>query len=217
MSKIIDKERFEVRDLRNKGKFVVDDKFLNGYARFVEIYAVGVYSSLCRHANKQQKCWPSVKKMAEELGCGKDSVIQALKRLRFWEIIKSKRVGKQCTNRYYLLDKEGWKLIDEVSIKEYSEVYHIDFKTLSHRLQVSVTPTSNSKETQEQGNTIGRGTFSSGNIEKNSNSPYEKKSYYEDGREMRQTKKDGKWWVIPKGGGHPWSEYAGKESEIVWK
>lgn len=38
---------------------------------------------------------------------------------------------------------------------------------------------------------------------------------YFNGQEMR--KKSGKWWVIPEGDGHPWLEYAGKESEIEWK
>jgi len=46
---------FDVRDLRKKEQYITDDLFLNGYARFLGIYAVGVYGSLCRHANKEQK------------------------------------------------------------------------------------------------------------------------------------------------------------------
>lgn len=42
-----------------------------------------------------------------------------------------------------------------------------------------------------------------------------KKPYYK-GQEMRQTKKDGKWWVIPREGG-PWKQFAGEESEIIYK
>jgi len=86
-------EKFEVRDLRDKNRFVVDDKFLNGYARFLGIYAIGVYNSLCRHANKNQSSWPSINKIAQELGIGRNKVIDGTKNLEFWQIVKKKRVG----------------------------------------------------------------------------------------------------------------------------
>ncbi len=41
-----------------------------------------------------------------------------------------------------------------------------------------------------------------------------KKPYFR-GMEMRQTKKDGKWWVLPESGA--WLEFAGKEKDIIWK
>lgn len=44
-------------------------------------------------------------------------------------------------------------------------------------------------------------------------SSFKKKPFYE-GEQMRQSR--GKWWVLPDDGGE-WLEYAGKESEIVWK
>ena len=146
-------QQFEIRDLREKNKFVVDDKFLNGYARFVGVYAVGVYSSFCRHANKEQKSWPKISIIAQELGCSKNSVIEGVKRLEFWNIIIKKRIGKQCTNRYVLLNKRCWKQISDVLLKEYSEVHHINFKGLRDKLHKSTTRTSNRKETQEKGNT----------------------------------------------------------------
>jgi len=155
--KIMDVQKpFDIRDLREKDKFVVDDKFLNGYAKFVGIYAVGVYTSLSRHANKEQKSWPSIGKLCEELNVGKTSVIEAIKRLEFWDVIKKERLGKMATNRYYLVDKKQWKSLNEYHLKEFSEVCHTDFSGLRDRLQKSATRTSivrkpSSKEIQEKG------------------------------------------------------------------
>lgn len=149
-------EQFEVRDLREKSKFIVDDKFLNGYARFVGIYAVGVYSSLCRHANKKQKSWPSGQKIAEELNIGRKKIIESIKYLEFWNIIKKRRLGKMANNRYELKDKKYWLPISEVSVRDFTEVSHRDFRSVCQGLQKSPTGTSNSKETQYKGNTIKR-------------------------------------------------------------
>ena len=125
---------FEIRDLREKDRFVVDDKFLNGYARFLGVYAVGVYNSLCRHANKEQRCWPSIKKIAQELSIGRNKVFDSIKYLEFWQIIKKERLGKKLTNRYLLLSKRYWKPISESSLKDFGEVYHINFTSLLHQL-----------------------------------------------------------------------------------
>ncbi len=143
-------ENFEVRDLRAKGKYLIDDQFLNGYARFVEKYAVGVYNSLCRHAGKDQKSWPSINKISEELGFGRDSVIQGIKRLEFWKIIKKQRIGKTVNNRYFLLDKKSWKPVSEVAMADFSEVAGADFTSRLQRLHQSSAPTSNSKETHSK-------------------------------------------------------------------
>ena len=149
-------EQFEVRDLREKNRFIVDDKFLNGYARFVSIYAVGVYNSLCRHANKLQKCWPSIKKISMELNIGQRSVIRSINYLEFWNIVKKERVGKTCNNRYYLIGKKYWKPLSDVSVKQFSEVSGRQFRGVWEAFQRCQRGTSNSKETQKKGNTIER-------------------------------------------------------------
>jgi len=194
-------EKFEIRDLREKGKFVVDDKFLNGYARFLGIYCVGIYNSLCRHADKEQKCWPSIKKIAEELDICRNKVIEGIKYLEFWQIIKKQRIGKQATNRYLLLDKKQWKPLSEVYLKDFSEVHHINFRSLQGKLQEFTAGTSivrkhNSKETQKKGDSSFKKPFFRGNP-------------------MRESPKgSGKWYVIENG---EWLEFAGAESEIEWK
>ena len=210
-------DKFEVRDLREKERFIVDDKFLNGYARFLGIYAVGVYSSLCRHANKEQKCWPSIKKMAQELSIGRNKVIDSIKYLEFWQITKKQRVGKHANNRYLLLSKKQWKPLNETNLKEFSEVYHINFRGLQDKLQEFTRSTSivrkhNSKETQKKGSII----FSSnkdriGAYKKGGR--WEEKPYYK-GSPMRYYRSLDRWEAFEDG---QWQEFATKESEIEWK
>jgi len=107
-------EKFEIRDLRAKEKFVIDDVYLDGYAKFCGINATGVYISLCRHADKQQSCFPSKKKIAEELNISERSVFSALCVLEKWKIIKIQNQGRNKkgtfnSNIYFLLDKNLWK------------------------------------------------------------------------------------------------------------
>jgi len=213
---INNQEKFEIRDLRDKERFVVDDKFLNGYARFLGIYCVGVYNSLCRHANKIQKSWPSIKKIAQELDVGRSKVIESIKYLEFWRIIKKERLGLKLTNRYSLLSKRCWKSLDESSLKEFSEVYRINFGGLQDKLQEFTTQTSivrkhNSKEIQKKGN-----PFSFKNILDDYKAGKRDYKPYFWGEEMRWLEDKQLWKVISKDGGE-WLEFAGLESDIEWK
>jgi hypothetical protein len=191
-------QEFEVRDLRDKGQFTTDDKFLNGYARFLEIYSVGVYGSLCRHSNKYQRCFPSVRKICEELSIGKDSAINAIKRLEFWKIIKKHRIGKMANNRYDLINKKYWIPISEDNLRRYSDVCHTDFNTLLHRLHLSATQTSNSKDTQSKDTQIRESL---------------KKGYYKG--ERITIKSDGSYWIVRNGG--DWFSFAGNKKDIIWE
>jgi DNA-binding transcriptional regulator YhcF (GntR family) len=155
-----------VRDLRSKEKFVVDDEYLNGYARICGIHATGVYMSLCRHADKDQKSFPSNRQMAEQLGVSTKSVMRGIKNLEAANIILKKRVGKMCNNRYYLLDKSEWlskekaKRVIEGEVtnspitknkkKKKSEVTNGDFTSPPQGVQRSLSGTSNSKETHSK-------------------------------------------------------------------
>jgi DNA-binding transcriptional ArsR family regulator len=99
----------EIRDLRRKEYFQVDDAYLNGYARKCGIYATGVYIALCRHVNSvNQSCFPSINLIAKKLAISKSQVIRALKKLEELNLIKKEKVeGKN--NYYSLLDKKHWK------------------------------------------------------------------------------------------------------------
>ncbi len=106
-------ETFKVRDLRIKEKFWLDDAYLNGYARHLKPIATAVYLSLCRHADKEQSCFPAEITIAEEHGIGERTVRYKIALLRRWNIIKVKRTrsqkGKWLHNTYFLLDKSEWK------------------------------------------------------------------------------------------------------------
>lgn len=104
----------KIRDTRIKEKFVIDDAYLNGYAKLCGIYATGVYCSLCRHSNyATQECWPEMRTIAEELAISRPSVIRAIEALESWNIIKVVKEkndqGRQKNNVYILLDKSEWK------------------------------------------------------------------------------------------------------------
>ena len=192
-------EKFEIRDLRQKEQYITDDKFLNGYAKYLEIYAVGVYNSLCRHANKSQKSWPSINFMREELSISRNKIITGIKRLEFWGIIRKQRVGKMANNRYVLHHKKHWKPINLETLKEYSEVHHINFTSLQDKLMKFTTRTYNSKELNNK-EIKERDTFK------------KLKPYY---RGMRIVEKSGRKYCIPKDGGQ-WLEFAGKKEDINW-
>ncbi|RJR18191.1 MAG: helix-turn-helix domain-containing protein [Nitrospiraceae bacterium] len=104
---------FKVRDLREKF-FLVDDAYLNGYAKLCGINATGVYIALCRHVGKEQSCFPSKRTIAEKLSISERSVYSAIKDLEKWNIIRvesqgRKEDGSYRSLTYYLVDKSQWK------------------------------------------------------------------------------------------------------------
>ena len=99
-------------DQRKKEKFMMDDAYLNGQARLCGWQATLAYSSLCRHANKSQECFPSIKLMAEELAVNRKTILKGLYNLEKYNVIKVKKQrtkdGRWLNNTYILLDKSEW-------------------------------------------------------------------------------------------------------------
>ncbi len=104
---------FEVRDFRNKQFFMVDDAYLNGYAKLCGSNATLVYLCLCRHADKHQQSFPSVLLMAEKTGLSKNSIMRGIQKLIEFRIVSKERSrrddAKWLNNTYTLLDKTTWK------------------------------------------------------------------------------------------------------------
>lgn len=102
-----------IRDFRNKQFFQVDDIYLNGYAKLCGVYTTCVYLSLCRHTDKEQTCFPSIKLIAQEFDINEKTVQRAIKKLEEFNIIKKERTrkkdGKWLNNLYILVDKKYWK------------------------------------------------------------------------------------------------------------
>ena len=106
--RISDNEEFEVRDIRDKF-YIIDDVYMNGYARVCGIYATGVYNVLCRYvAQGDQSCYPSVALMSDKLGISVSQVHRAIKVLEKYSIIKVKRIPG-VRSKYWLTDKSVWK------------------------------------------------------------------------------------------------------------
>lgn len=103
----------KVRDFRNKGFFIVDDVYLNGYAKHLGVTASMVYLSLCRHADKEQSCFPPQKLIAKELGINERTAMEKINLLEKWGLIEKRKKrdskGRWVHNVYYLLDKSLWK------------------------------------------------------------------------------------------------------------
>jgi hypothetical protein len=104
----------KIRDLRRKEKFVIDDEYLNGYARLCGWNATLVYMSICRHADKDQYSFPSIRRMAQQHNVSEKSIERGIRALEAWNIVKvikkeRSQSGTWLCNGYYLLDKEEWK------------------------------------------------------------------------------------------------------------
>ena len=105
--------KFNVRDKRDKGWFYMDNEYLNGFGKRMGAIGIAVYVSLCRHAdNNTQKCFPSQKLIAKEIGSSPRTVRRYLTRLEEHNIIKKVKErtkgGKWLNNAYYLLNKSVW-------------------------------------------------------------------------------------------------------------
>lgn len=193
---------FKVRDKRNKGWFFMDNEYLNGFGKLLGGLSVAVYVSLCRHADGDQKCFPSQKQIAKELDIGERTVREIIKKLEKHQIIEIERhkdrKGKWLHNIYWLRDKSEWK---------YPEAYiacgepEANKDKTRGRVQRQVVPTNNTKYTNNTN-------------KKNTNDFLLKKKRYYHGLEVRFAQN--KLWCVPKDGGD-WLEFAGDKSEIIEK
>ena len=112
-------EPFEVRDAREHGFYITDDEYFNGMAAVCGLEALGVYNALCRHAGKDQTCYPSVDLMQRRLGISRGSVLKGLKELELHRVIGIDR-AKGKPNIYTLLNKRGWRKF--ISVKTEARV-----------------------------------------------------------------------------------------------
>jgi len=209
ISKKVIEEEFSVRDRRRKEKFFVDDEYLNSYAKKCGITATAVYNSLCRHADKNQKCYPSIRRMAEQHSISARSVYRALSKLEKYNIIRRKRMGKQLTNRYYLLDRIEWTDMTKKT-HHTCQKRHIT----GDKNDISTVRVPNSKDTQKKG-------YSLVENKKEKMRAYEQgkrwgeKPYHWD-RPMAWKKTENKWCIITENKGK-WLDFNGQPEDIEWR
>jgi hypothetical protein len=108
-----DTVRQVVRDLRGHEFFIVDNIFIDEYSGRLGASASCVYFVLCRHADKDQTCFPSEDRIAGLLGTSRWTVIRGIKKLEDHRIIKVNRENKR-VNFYTLLNKSQWRKFSAV-------------------------------------------------------------------------------------------------------
>lgn len=107
-------KKFKIRDVRRRGRYSIDNEYLDrGFAARCGIYATAVYSSLCRHADNGQECYPSIQLMMQQHGISKNSIIKGIKALKNHNIINvvkeyDEKTKRQKNNVYVLMDSSAW-------------------------------------------------------------------------------------------------------------
>lgn len=107
-----------VRELRDGEWYWVPKVLIRQYASMVKSSGIAVYSFLASMADRNQRCFPSQQYIAHRLGCSRQTVNEALKRLEQFRFIKRDR-----RNRYHL---------------EY-QLLHVRCQELRHEMSNSVT------------------------------------------------------------------------------
>ena len=151
--------RVRIIDTRSKEKYMMDDAYLNGYARLCGWKGTLVYMSLCRHVSKDQYCFPSIVLMSQEHAVSRDTVIDGLKTLEDWNIIEigkdRKKNGTWLNNTYILMDKTVWKPKPKLTQVDHSDMaIQVDNSLQPSRPQrLNQVDHSDTKETHREGNT----------------------------------------------------------------
>jgi len=123
-------------DNRKKQKFMMDDEFIDKMAKLCGWQGTIVYNSLCRHTNKNQECFPSIKLMAEQHNVSRPTIMKGIEALKKRNVIDVGRTrskgGKWLNNIYILLDKSDWDYsqvnVDAITIEA---IVPLDDKTKS--------------------------------------------------------------------------------------
>lgn len=105
---ITDRGKIEIRDERGHHFTMVDDEFIDKFARVVGVQAFCVYMVLCRHSGRDKACWPSIGLISDKLGTSERVVRRSVKVLEGYRIISVQR-PRGFHNTYHLLERSKWK------------------------------------------------------------------------------------------------------------
>ena len=104
---------------QKKGRFYMDNFYVDQYASILGPVATAVYMSLCRHADNNRVCFPSQELIARKHHLSQRTVRRAIQRLREASIIvirrNKARKGKWRNNIYVLLDRNQWKSPEDIN------------------------------------------------------------------------------------------------------
>lgn len=98
----------QVRDNRKCNWFWADNSIIDTYAAKIGPYGVLVYMLLCRMANEQGTCWPSLATISEKIGVSETTVKKSLAVLVEHGLVsKESGVANRISNVYTLLNLES--------------------------------------------------------------------------------------------------------------
>lgn len=101
--------QFEKRNIYTNDHFVMDDVYIDHYAKVCGVYATCVYMGPCRYADRiTQSCSPRISLLADKLNISTRQVFRVLKILEYYNIIKIERTPGE-VNKYLLIDSKYWK------------------------------------------------------------------------------------------------------------
>lgn len=142
-------------DKRRKEKYILDDEYLNGQAKLCGWKGTIVYNSLCRHANIDQECFPSIKMMMEQHNVSRNTILKGIENLEKRKVIEIKKSrskkGQWLNNTYILLDKSEW-IYDQVPVRDTAIQVPVELPP-SPSQGLDQVPVRDTKETHMQGNT----------------------------------------------------------------
>jgi len=97
----------EIRDRREANWFWASRDIVYKDGKKIGPYGISVYAALCCHSNEQNKAWPSLSTLADEIGCGERKVREVLRELEAlgWIVCDDnfRDDGSQTSNVYTLL------------------------------------------------------------------------------------------------------------------
>lgn len=119
----------QVRDMRSTHWFWMDNAILDIYGPQLGAYGIAVYTALCRMANANGTCWPSLNTLASTIGISRSTVIRSLEKLESLGLIsishRNGSDGSQDTNIYTILavggsvsQKPGWCPTDTTLVSD---------------------------------------------------------------------------------------------------
>ena len=136
----------KVRDIRNKGWFFIDNKFIDVYGKHLGCIGIAIYIVLCRHANGEQVCFPSQIYIGKKINVDQRTVRRYLKKFVDFNIIhvaKEKKRGKWLNNLYTLLDKDVWMKPEDTMSSRNHRTLKTSLEDFEDRNQRAPRPTNN--------------------------------------------------------------------------
>ena len=108
----------EITNRRKHPFYIVDNAVLDIYGPQLKPNGIAVYNALCRYADREGTCYPSIKTIATKIGVGRCTVIKAIQKLVSLGLVEIETRyssnGDKDSNLYILLEVDPVKALDLV-------------------------------------------------------------------------------------------------------